>query len=232
MLIKYAPLLRKNRTADYLEIKKGNITMSDFDKILQAAQDKERLEHRQRMEAQVHLEPTTDTVWENPLTQSVTSQSQSPNNIESKVANETSQIRDFPKELVRLAQAEFPEAKTMPDALSAFMIVKSGHMANDIPDSVKELVNNYKGENTLKTVEERLQSMERKIKESTVLTEEIHLAMTYVLFDRLGFRLENPRSPSKVNLSESGMSELRQNLSEQTRHIKALEQIKEGRRFR
>ncbi len=116
-------------------------------------------------------------------------------------------IRDFPVSLLSIAKAEFPGAKNQTDALAAYVYVKSGKKV-DISDDVQALVDNWDGDNTIFNLEKRVGSMEKLVREIKNMMDSLNLLMSFIAFDRLGYRQEQPRSPRDVNLLENGVEDL------------------------
>jgi hypothetical protein len=139
------------------------------------------------------------------------------------------QIRDFPRAVMELARAEFPGAGSMADALTAYVIVKSGRAVKDIPDSAQELLDAYKGNDTLLSMDERMAHMEKQMHSIIGVLCEIEVGVAYSVFDRLGFRKDNAPSPVRTDFLEDGMHELMRRLQEQGRQWKQQEARRTGR---
>ena len=74
--------------------------------------------------------------------------------------------------------------------------------------------------------------LERQMVRILSMIEEQQIGLSYMLFDQLGFRRENPAMPDRINFNEIGMLDVKRQLSEQTKQIKKVEQIKHGRSYR
>lgn len=144
----------------------------------------------------------------------------------------TAQIRDFPRELLNVARSEFPEATTQTDALAAYVAVKSGLPVDDISDDVRDLIGKYEGDQTLQDIEKHMRSIEAQVRSMSNMVQELELGLAFIIYDRLGFRLNNPSSPRDVDLLEGEMLVLVARLKEQTKKAKRQENVRLGRPMR
>lgn len=142
--------------------------------------------------------------------------------------SEARYLRDFSLAAVEFARKEFPAARSMTDAVTAYIYVTSGREF-DVPDRIKKLAKTWTGDNKLDTMNDRLNRIEKLLKEILRMAEENHLLILYLLFDRLGFRHENPRTPDKVNLMEPGMEALIESAKRQAAEFRKKCAQKEGR---
>lgn len=131
-----------------------------------------------------------------------------------RVVGDSVQIRDFPRELMSIVRAEFPAANNNTDALAAYVLVKSEKNVN-VPDDVKELASTYEGDQSIRNMDQRMKYMEKTIYDLRKQNEQIMLLMSYIAFDRLGYRKEQAKSPRDVNFLESGVGDLMNRLVEQ-----------------
>lgn len=60
----------------------------------------------------------------------------------------------------------------------------------------------------------------------------MQLAVTYMLFDRMGWRRQNPKGPESVDFVEPGVTQLAQRLHQQTKQVADIEHRRRGRPFR
>lgn len=144
----------------------------------------------------------------------------------------TSQIRDFPKVLLSIARAEFPEASNNTDALGAYVLAKSGRANLDVPESVAELVKNWEGDKTLENMERRLSALTTQNAVLLGLMQEMELVMTFIAFDRLGYRQAVASDIRNVDFLENGVADLIERLREQTKTFRKQEAVKNGRPIR
>lgn len=142
------------------------------------------------------------------------------------------QIRDFPRSLLGLARAEFPEAGTNTEAISAYMLAKSGRIDIPVPDSVKKLVRDWDGDKTAENTEKRLASLTSQVAILLNMVQELQLLVSYIAFDRLGYRQDMPKDIRNIDFLENGMTDLMARVREQTRTLRKQEAIKNGRPIR
>lgn len=151
---------------------------------------------------------------------------------ESEKQTGTSQIRDFPRSLLAIARAEFPDASNNTDALAAYVLAKSGRPNIDVPESVSELVKNWEGDKTLENMERRLSALTTQNAVLLGLMQEMELIMTFIAFDRLGYRQSVASDIRNVDFLENGVTDLLERLREQTKVLRKQEAIKNGRPIR
>ena len=142
------------------------------------------------------------------------------------------QIRDFPRSLMAVARAEFPDATNNSDALAAYLLAKSGRSNLDVPDSVSELVQNWEGDKTLENMEKRISALTGQMAIMLSLLQELELLMTFVTFDRLGYRQDMAADVRSVDFLESGVTDLMARVREQAKQLRKQEAIKNGRPIR
>lgn len=144
----------------------------------------------------------------------------------------TAQIRDFPRSLLVLARAEFPNASNNTDALAAYVLAKSGRSNLDVPESVAELVKDWNGDKTLENMERRISALTNQVVVLLGLMQEMELLTTFIAFDRLGYRQEVASDIRNVDFLENGVTDLMTRLREQNRALRKQEAIKNGRPIR
>lgn len=140
-------------------------------------------------------------------------------------------MRTFPLSVVGLAQAEFPTATTRANAVAAYMLIKSGESLEGkvLPDEVKTLVKEYKGDKTAFTMAERLDSMDKRQMNIINKLNELELMIGYILCDRLGYRRETSSSPRDVNFNENAMFDMLMRAREQSTEMTKQIQYRTGR---
>lgn len=148
-----------------------------------------------------------------------------------RVVSDIVQIRDFPRELMSIARSEFPNAQNNTDALAAYVFAKSGKNL-DVPDTVRDLASKWEGDKSIANMEKRITAIERQGFLILQLMEEMQLMLSYVTFDRLGYRKENPKSVREVNFLEVGVADLRIRLQEQAKQQRNQKAIRDGRPIR
>lgn len=142
------------------------------------------------------------------------------------------QMRNFPASVVAIAQQEFPTAKNRADALAAYVIVKSDCNPRELNVSpeIRELVRNYKGDKSASNVAMRLDMIERRQLSQNQELQMLTLGLSYLLFDRLGYRRESlTKGPRSVNMLETGVADLMARMREQARQYAKQEAIRTGR---
>lgn len=144
----------------------------------------------------------------------------------------TAQIRNFPKSLLAIARAEFPEASNNTDALAAYVLAKSGKTNLDVSDTVVELVKNWDGDKTLENMEKRLSALTTQNAVLLNMLQEMELVTTFIAFDRLGYRQDVASNIRSVDFLENGVTDLMERLREQTKILRKQEAIKNGRPIR
>lgn len=131
-------------------------------------------------------------------------------------------VRNFPTELINTLKMLFPSAKNQTDILVAFVYLSLGKPNDiDIPDSARELIADYRGEDVSnRDVQDNLSSAisQLKVTDRQILQKlsAIELMSSYVLFDRLGFRKKDQKSPDSVDFLENGMADLINQLEKQS----------------
>lgn len=144
----------------------------------------------------------------------------------------TAQIRDFPRSLLAIARAEFPDATNNTDALAAYLLAKSGRSNLDVPESVSELVKNWEGDKTLENMEKRMNALSGQMAIVMAMLQEMELLTTFIAFDRLGYRQDVATDVRSVDFLESGVTDLMARLREQTKLLRKQDAIKNGRPIR
>jgi hypothetical protein len=133
-----------------------------------------------------------------------------------------STLKKFPSELAYHIKSLFPEARTMDDAVAAYVYLKEGEPDDiRVPYEIKKLVKCYIGDSvTPKDVQDEIMKELYKIREYNTRfmkkLNSVELGVTYTLFDRLGFRKANALSPSELNFLEAGIADLLKQLEKQS----------------
>lgn len=148
-----------------------------------------------------------------------------------RIVGESVQIRDFPRELMSVARAEFPNAQNNTDALAAYVYAKSGKNL-DVPDIVRDLASKWEGDKSIANMEKRITAIERQLFVLMQQIDELLLVSTYVAFDRLGYRKENPKTVRDINFLEVGVGDVRKRLQEQAKQDRKQKEIRDGRPIR
>lgn len=140
-------------------------------------------------------------------------------------------LRNVPHSVVTAARAEFPSASNNVDAVAAFVASRTG-IYDDLTDEQCRLAKQSNREDPLVVVNKRLQAMEEMLAKQKEVNDELQLAVTYMLFDRMGWRRQNPKGPESVDFVEPGVTQLAQRLHQQTKQVADIERRRRGRPFR
>lgn len=140
-------------------------------------------------------------------------------------------LRNVPHSVVTAARAEFPSASNNVDAVAAFVASRTG-IYDDLTDEQCRLAKQSNREDPLVAVNKRLQAMEEMMSKQKEVNDELQLAVTYMLFDRMGWRRQNPKGPESVDFVEPGVTQLAQRLHQQTKQVADIERRRRGRPFR
>ena len=124
----------------------------------------------------------------------------------------------------------------MTDALVAYLICHSpGELAERsqdvLTDEQKVLIQNWRGD--------PYAELDRKFKQVLPKLQNLHDRMgvlevlcAYIVFDRVGFRQDNPVQPDLVDFDENGVMELMMHAEEQAKSMQAEKSISNGRPIR
>lgn len=140
-------------------------------------------------------------------------------------------LRNVPHSVVTAARAEFPSASNNVDAVAAFVASRTG-IYDDLTDEQCRLAKQSNREDPLVAVNKKLQAMEAMVSKQKEAIDELQLAVTYMLFDRMGWRRQNPKGPESVDFVEPGVTQLAQRLHQQTKQVADIERRRRGRPFR
>lgn len=144
-------------------------------------------------------------------------------------------IKDFPRELMNIVRRAFPDARNNVDALAAFVIVHSGENVF-VNDDVQSLVDIYSSDDPILSISDRLSSIDKQSKDLKKLCFELELGLSYMIFDRLGYRTANSRDTRSIDMLESNKSgsvtDVIERLREQSVQQQKAENIKNGRPIR
>lgn len=146
-----------------------------------------------------------------------------------KQRSEFVQIRNFPRDLMAMVRAEFPDAKNQSDALAAYISVKTNFQSSSVSDEVRDLISTYDGDRTAQNTEKRLSNLERQMREILRYMQESELVLSYLTFDKLGYRRENPKDARSIDFLENGVEAVIARIREQTAQYVKQENIRNGR---
>ena len=140
-------------------------------------------------------------------------------------------LRNVPHSVVTAARAEFPSASNNVDAVAAFVASRTG-IYDDLTDEQCRLAKQSNREDPLVSVNKKLQAMEEMVSKQKEAIDELQLAVTYMLFDRMGWRRQKPKGPESDDFFEPGVKQLDQRLHQQTKQVADIERRRRGRPFR
>lgn len=134
-------------------------------------------------------------------------------------------VKDVPVALVNLAKQSFPYAKNQTDALVAYVVSVGGsdaaaRMRPYLTPVQQEMVDGRRKEPN-ERLEEKLDHVISLLRDIRSSEDVIKLLSVFSVFDRFGFRRENPGTPRDANLLESGVSDMFTRAEEQARQYKS-----------
>ena len=137
-------------------------------------------------------------------------------------------IRNIPNSLVAETRRLFPQATNNTDAVTAYIAYQAGIKEGLTPTQL-ELLENVQVEDPIAEQRDRISHMERILATLVNMMRELEIASSYMIFDRLGFRRENPNSPRQTNINEPGMTDMIERIREISQQMRRQENIKKGR---
>lgn len=145
-------------------------------------------------------------------------------------------IRNIPKVMLTEILREFPDALNQTDALVAYTYCHaddnmSAKMKVYLTDAQKELVEGWSG-STYGTLIKKMDTVLPKLDRMTTTLNALEVLISYIIFDRLGFRNITPGKPDDVDLDEPGVVELLMEARSQCKKIQHDLAISNGRPLR
>ena len=144
----------------------------------------------------------------------------------------TCEIRSFPKSLLLMAKSNFPEAPNT-KALAAFVYAHRDTTLDidysDVPQDVIELAQKIDIYKAMMQTDKNIRHINESLKRLNEASDDIVLAVSYLIYDRLGFRTDNPERPGDVNFMEQGVDELTSHLEEISDKLRKERKYQEGR---
>lgn len=118
-------------------------------------------------------------------------------------------LRDFPRPIMSLVRQEFSDSNNLVDALVSYIYCHSDEFFREkavshLTDEQKQLIYQWDMKHE-KTVGQNITALIKKVDKLRTQMDTIALLSGYSVFDRIGFRQENPRRPVDVNFVEDGM---------------------------
>lgn len=134
-------------------------------------------------------------------------------------------------DVMRYVRLCFKDEAKYADLLNAYVYVTS-QKAIDVPPDVKELAKSWNSKVTPDMLSQRIKDLENQLKSMTHLIRELELALSYLVFDKVGFRKRSPGSPSQIDFIEDGVREVIGCLRTQTNRLEQKEDREMGRPIR
>lgn len=137
-------------------------------------------------------------------------------------------LRNVPNSLVAETRRLFPQANNNTDAVTAYIAYQAG-IKEGLTSTQLELLENVQVEDPIAEQRDRISHIERILATLVNMMRELEIASSYMIFDRLGFRRENPNSPRQTNINEPGMTDMIERIREISQQMRRQENIKKGR---
>lgn len=143
----------------------------------------------------------------------------------------TKSIKDLPAGVIAIAKREFPDASNK-DALTAYVYMKSGK-AFPVDAKIKKMVARHNANNvTFESLADNITAVQSRLDGLSLALTEMEIAVSYILFDRLGFRQGSVATVEGIDFLEGHMEDLLQNLRKTTITKVKQDAVKEGRKKR
>lgn len=146
-----------------------------------------------------------------------------------------STLKRFPSGLAYHIKSLFPEARTMDEAVAAYVYIKEGEPDDiQVPSDIKDIAKSYVGLSvTPKDVQDELMKELHKLREFNTKfmkkLNSVELGVAYAIFDRFGFRKANALTPAELNFLEAGIADLVKQLEKQSEIKQNRDAQKSGR---
>lgn len=133
-----------------------------------------------------------------------------------------STIKKFPQSMAQQAKRLFPAATNMDDALTAYFYHHEGRPADMlVPDNIKQIADSYVGDEF--SARDMYDGFLREISDLHKLVKGfgrkldiLELGVSYLMFDRIGFRRAPQETPGSINFLENGVTDLMKRLETQS----------------
>ena len=148
----------------------------------------------------------------------------------------TGVFRNIPSNVIKAVRAEFCDATNNTDALMAYLACHgSGSVAERanacLTETQQKLVNNWDGD-SYSAIVKQIEDLTKHLAKLSKTTDVIELLATYMVYDRVGFRNENPRTPKDINLREDGVVDVVLAAEEQAKGFQYEKNTIQGRPIR
>lgn len=140
-------------------------------------------------------------------------------------------IKDLPAGVVAMAKKEFPDASNK-DALTAYVYMKSGK-GFPVDQKIRNMVSRHNANTvSLESLADNITAVQARLDGVSLALSELEIAVSYILFDRLGFRRGNIATVDGINFLEGSMEDLLQNLRRTTVVKVKQDAVSDGRKKR
>lgn len=140
-------------------------------------------------------------------------------------------IKDLPAGVVAMAKKEFPDASNK-DALTAYVYMKSGK-GFPVDQKIRNMVSRHNANTvSLESLADNITAVQARLDGVSLALSELEIAVSYILFDRLGFRRGNISTVDGINFLEGSMEDLLQNLRRTTVVKVKQDAVSDGRKKR
>lgn len=124
----------------------------------------------------------------------------------------SSVVRNVPTIVLQQIRAEFPEATNQTDALMAYIVCHGDGPVVEkaklvLTDAQLDLIKSWGGSSYSDMVQQ-ITTLAKRMESMKHTSDIIELMMSYIVFDRLGFRQGNPGNPKDADLREDGVMEI------------------------
>lgn len=148
----------------------------------------------------------------------------------------TGVFRNIPSNVIKAVRAEFCDATNNTDALMAYLACHgSGSVAERanacLTETQQELVKNWDGD-SYSAIVKQIEVLTKHLAKLSKTTDVIELLATYMVYDRVGFRNDNPRTPRDINLREDGVVDVVLAAEEQAKGFQYEKNTIQGRPIR
>lgn len=148
----------------------------------------------------------------------------------------TGVFRNIPSNVIKAVRAEFCDATNNTDALMAYLACHgSGSVAERanacLTETQQQLVKNWDGD-SYSAIVKQIEALTKHLAKLSKTTDVIELLATYMVYDRVGFRNDNPRTPKDINLREDGVVDVVLAAEEQAKGFQYEKNTIQGRPIR
>lgn len=147
---------------------------------------------------------------------------------------ETCALRDIPKCLVEMAKKCFPHTPNY-IAVSAFLYAYRDKESEDIdysgvPDNVKELAKSYERRNEAMRTSADIRHINDNLRKITKASDEVILALSYLVYDANGFRRTEPAHPGDIDFYDPGIQKVTEQLERTSDKLCSERSYQQGKR--